>query len=143
MMADHVAILKKSWNLLPKIISGEKSIESRWYKCRFAPWDRIKKGDFVYFKNSGEKVKVKAKVEKVLQFDSLDQDKVEMILDKYGDDICLNSRNYNEYYSERNYCVLVFLDNVEELIEPFGINKAGYGNAAAWLIAEDIDDIRK
>lgn len=65
---DHVAIMRKSWGLLPKILSGEKTIESRWYMARYAPWNRIEKGDIVYFKNSGEPVTVKAEVSKVMQF---------------------------------------------------------------------------
>ncbi len=142
-MADHVAIMKKSWNLLTKIISGEKTIESRWYKCRFAPWDRIEKSDYVYFKNSGEKVKVKARVKRVLQFEDLNKEKIEEILEDYGDDICLNNKKYNKYYFERKYCILIFLENVEEIVKPFSIDKRGYGNASAWLVVEDINNIKK
>ena len=65
---DHVAIMKKSWKLTDKIISGKKIIESRWYKNKYTPWDKIKRGDMVYFKNSGEPVAIKALVTKVLQF---------------------------------------------------------------------------
>ena len=53
---DHVAIMNKSWGLIPKILSGSKTIESRWYKTKRTPWDKIAKGDTVYFKNSGEQV---------------------------------------------------------------------------------------
>ena len=45
---DHVAIMKKSWGLTEKIISGEKKIESRWYKFRHSPWGKIKKGDNLF-----------------------------------------------------------------------------------------------
>lgn len=31
---EHVAIMKKSWGLTRKILSGEKTIESRWYRFR-------------------------------------------------------------------------------------------------------------
>ena len=61
---DHVAIMKKSWKLTEKILSGEKKIESRWYKSKYPPWGKIKKGDIIYFKDSGEPVSIKAKVEK-------------------------------------------------------------------------------
>ncbi len=65
---DHVAIMKKSWGLLPKILSGEKKIESRWYKFKRSPWDKINTNDTVYFKDSGDPVLIKAKVSKFLQF---------------------------------------------------------------------------
>jgi len=41
---QYIAIMKKSWGLLPKILTGEKKIESRWYNNRYSPWDKIKKG---------------------------------------------------------------------------------------------------
>ncbi len=40
---DHVAVMKKSWGLVPKILAGEKICESRWYKSKRPPWDIIKK----------------------------------------------------------------------------------------------------
>jgi hypothetical protein len=63
---QHIAIMKKSWGLLSKIISGEKKIESRWYMAKCAPWDRIGAGEIVYFKDSGCPVTIKTKVSKVM-----------------------------------------------------------------------------
>ncbi|GAG20427.1 unnamed protein product, partial [marine sediment metagenome] len=81
---EHIAIMKKSWGLTEKVVTGEKTVESRWYKVRCAPWDRIKSGDIIYFKDSAEPVTVKAKVTKVLQFDNLNPKKTEQILARYG-----------------------------------------------------------
>ena len=56
----HVAIMKKSWGLVEKILAGEKTVESRWYKSKCVPWDRIKPKDIIYFKDvyhSGDKKK--------------------------------------------------------------------------------------
>lgn len=41
---DHVAILRKDWKLLPKILSGEKTIESRWYQTKRGSYNKIKEG---------------------------------------------------------------------------------------------------
>ena len=68
---DHVAIMRKSWGLTQKILTGEKKIESRWYKFKRAPWNQIRSGDTIYFKDSGEPVRIRAKVSKVLQFSDL------------------------------------------------------------------------
>ncbi|MFH1065716.1 MAG: hypothetical protein V1734_04400, partial [Nanoarchaeota archaeon] len=84
---DHLAILNKRLNLLQKIIYGEKTIESRWYVNKKAPYGVIKKGDVVYFKDSGEPVSVKVFVSSVLQFDNLDDDKILQILREYGKQI--------------------------------------------------------
>lgn len=142
---EHIAIMKKSWGLTEKILSGEKTVESRWYKSKYAPWDRIKSGDIIYFKDSSEPVTVKAKVTKVLQFDNLNSQKTEQILAKYGKaDLGTNHimPEIREYVSGKNYCVFIFFDNVEE-IEPFNINKSGFGVMSAWISVDNIDQLKK
>lgn len=138
---DHIAILNKIWKLLPKIISGQKTIESRWYKVRTAPWDRIQAGDVVYFKDSGEPVTIRAEVEKALQYEDLTEQKIREILDEYGDRIALSHEGYSKYYDDRRYCILIFLKNVQELDHPIQIDKTGYGNAAAWMCVGDIESV--
>lgn len=140
---NHIAIMKKSWGLIPKIVSGEKTIESRWYKNRVAPWDRIQIGDTVFFKNSGEAVTAVAIVSKVLQFSDLDKKQFNEIIGEYADQISLTNKDYNEYYQSKNYCILIFLENVRELEEPFTIDKAGYGSATAWMCVENLEKVKK
>ena len=89
----HLAILDKKRKLLQKIISGEKSIESRWYKLKKTPYGVIKAGDTIYFKDSGEPVAVKASVEKVLFFSDITKEKYKDIIGKYAEKICLQNRN--------------------------------------------------
>ena len=141
----HVAIMKKSWGLTQKILSGEKTIESRWYKAKYAPWDRIKPGDMVYFKDSGEPVMIKAEVHRVLQFSNLTPEKVRSILDEYGKDDGINHEDipkYFEMFKDKNYCILIFLKNPQS-IAPFHINKKGFGAMAAWVTAEKIIGAKK
>lgn len=138
---EHLAILNKQLNLLQKIISGEKTIESRWYVNKKAPYGVIKKGDIIYFKDSGEPVTVKAFVSEVLQFDNLDDDKRLQILNKYGKRLGVNE-GYASNIKGKKYCVLVFLENVKE-IEPFDIDKKGYGMMSAWISVENIEKIKK
>lgn len=61
--------MRPSWQLIPKILAGEKTVESRWYLARRAPWDGIAAGDAVFFKDSGRPVTARARVAKVLQFE--------------------------------------------------------------------------
>jgi len=79
---DHLDIMNKKWNLIPKILSGEKKIESRWYMARFVPWGRIKKGDTVYFKDAGMPVTAKAKVSKVLFYCDYTDSELRKIVDE-------------------------------------------------------------
>lgn len=134
--------MKKSWGLIPKIISGEKTIESRWYKNRIAPWNKIQAGDIVYFKNSGEPVTAIAKVSMVLQFRNLNKKQFIEIMDKYADKICLSTQEYNEYYKSKNYCILIFLSEPKELEKPFCIDKTGYGISSAWMCVKDLSKVK-
>lgn len=138
---DHLAILDKKRNLLQKIISGDKTIESRWYQTKRTPWNNIKSGDTIYFKDAGELVTVKASVKDVLFFDDLDRVKVLKIIQKYGKAIGFNTLEYTEYFDGKKYCILMFLEDVKE-IKPFDINKTGFGNACAWITLRDIKEIR-
>lgn len=140
---DHVAIMKKSWGLIEKILNGQKTIESRWYKARFAHWDKIKPADVVYFKNSGDDVTAKAEVTKVLQFDDLNKSKVLRIINKYWNDLGFRSKEYSSLYDGKKYCILIFLQNAVRLRKPFAIDKTGYGNACAWMCVGDIASVKK
>lgn len=142
---DHLAIMKKSWKLTGKILSGDKTIESRWYLSRYPPWDRIASGDIVYFKDSGDPVTLKAEVEKVLQFSELTPKRVNEILHEYGDGNGLGIAELPMYYNrfkDKRYCILVFLKNPRK-IEPFEIDKTGFGMMSAWICVDDINKIKK
>ena len=141
---DHIAIMKKSWRLTQKILSGQKKIESRWYKSKCAPWGKIGKGDTVYFKDSGEPVSIKTEVEKVISFSDLTPERVSQILDEYGNDDGIGKdkiKEFFELFKNKNYCLLIFLKNPKQ-IEPFEIDKTGFGMMSAWLSVGNIDKIR-
>ena len=141
---QHIAIMKKSWGLTQKILSGQKTIESRWYKAKVSPWNRINKSDTIYFKDSGDPVTIKADVKKVLQFSNLTPEKVKGILDEYADPDGITREDipsYYELFKDKNYCILIFLSNPRK-IKPFQIDKTGYGLMSAWICADNIDKHR-
>ncbi len=142
---DHLAILKKSRKLSQKILSGEKTIESRWYKFKRNPWNRLNVGETIYFKDSGDPVNFKAEIEKVLQFENLTLEKAKELVNKYSDKICLSKihdEKFWEYFKDKKYCMLIFLKNVEK-ISPFNIDKTGYGLMSAWICVDNIKSIKK
>lgn len=141
---DHVAIMKKSWHLTEKILTGEKSIETRWYKNRVKPWGCINPGDTIYFKDSGEPVTVKATVEKVEQFAELNEHEIQRILNKYSADD-LGTREIpaeiSSYVRGKRYAIIIHLKDPVS-VTPFNISKKGYGLQSAWLCVGDITNAK-
>lgn len=141
---DHLAIMNPKRKLIPKILSWEKTIESRRYMMRVAPWDKIHPGDTVYFKDAGKEVVAKAEVKRVLQFDHYSDSQLENILKEYGGVwwIAFSSLSEaRERVKSKKYCILIFLKNPQS-ISSFAINKTWYGNACAWISLEHIDTIK-
>jgi len=136
--------MRKSWGLTQKILSGQKKIESRWYKVKYSPWDRIKSGEIVYFKDSGKPVTIKTEVEKVIQFSDLTPEKVKEILYQYGqaDGLGIDKiPEFFEMFKNKKYCMLIFLKNPLK-IEPFEIDKSGFGAMSAWISVDDVNRIK-
>ena len=141
---DHVAIMKKSWGLTRKILTGEKKIESRWYKTKRAPWNNVKAGDTVYFKDSGEPVTIRAEVERVVQLSSITPQRVRGILEKYGRNDGIASDDipkFFELFRGKKYCMLIHLKNPKK-IKPFYIDKSGFGLMAGWITVQNINQVR-
>jgi len=141
---EHLAIMRKSWGLTDKILDGRKKIESRWYSVKYKPWDGIKEGETVYFKNAGEPVRIKAEVGKVTQFADLTPKRVREILDEYGKDDGIEPEKIPEFFErfkDKKYCMLIFLKN-PVVIEPFEIDKTGFGAMSAWITVDSISKIR-
>lgn len=142
---EHIAIMRNSWGLLDKIISGNKTIESRWYKTKYPPWGRIKPGDTLYFKDSGKPVSVKSTVDRALFISSLGPKKVMDLLNKYGQMDGLGLKDiptYFQMFKHKKYCILIFFSNVE-VIDPFQVDKSGYGTMSSWITIRDINTIKK
>ena len=81
MAESHLVILKKPY--LDKILSGAKTIESRFSKTMIAPFGRIVSGDRLFFKVSSGPVCALGRAVKVEQFDDLIPAKVNLLRRKY------------------------------------------------------------
>lgn len=142
---DHVAIMKKSWGLIPKILDGTKTAESRWYKNKTIPWNRIRSGDNLYFKNSGEPVTIKAQITKAIQYEIANNKEALKILKKHAKkDLGIKDvpPEILKYIKDKKYAIIIFFDQVEE-INPFNINKTGFGAMAAWITINSINEVKK
>lgn len=136
--------MKKSWGLTRKILTGEKKIESRWYKTKRAPFGKISSKDIIYFKDSGEPVKIKAEVKKIIEFSDLNYEKVKEILGIYGREDGIKKEEtpkFIDLFKDKRYCILIYLKNAQN-IEEFNINKKGFGNMTAWISVKNISQIK-
>lgn len=148
---DHIAILRKANiskgdNLLRDILNGTKTIESRWYVNRISPWDKINKGDVVYFKESGSPITAKANVSKIIQLDNLNDITIKNLISEFGKAISPGTSNeqwsnWIKKQTKKRYCILVFLKDVEK-VKPFNIDKTGYGISSAWLPVGSIHKVK-
>ena len=141
---QHVAIMKKSWGLLPRILSGQKTIESRWLINQSGPWGKVREGETIYFKNAGEPVTARATVSHVLELDNLNPQRIRDILDFYGEDDGIPSEElplYEAQFRDKQYCVLIFLEDIQPIV-PFNIDKQGFGAQTAWITVPSIQQIR-
>ncbi len=140
---EHVAIMRKSWGLTKKILSGHKTIESRWYTTKRQPWGCINEGETVYFKDSGNPVALKATVAKVERYDGLTKQKVRALLDRMHNEDGIETEKidyYAEMFRNKKYCMLIHLKDPQR-VAPFNIKKKGFGMMAAWISIDKIDSI--
>jgi len=137
---QHLAIMKPEWGFLPKIVARQKTIESRWLINKSAPWDKVSIEDSIYFKDSGQPITARAFVENVMQFDDLTPKRVQAILDQFGRAIGLDPIEIEPFYKivrDKRFCVLIFIKQAHE-VDPFDIDKSGFGAQAAWITAPSI-----
>lgn len=141
----HVAIMKTGWGLTQKILKGEKTIDSRWYKNKYSPWDKIMSGDIIYFKDSGDPVTLKAKVTRVDQYVIANKAQALEVIGRYSKkDLGITDimDEIMEYVTGKNYAIFIHLGNVKK-IKPFDIDKTGFGAMSSWLIVKDINEVKK
>lgn len=142
---DHVAIMNKSRKLIDKILSWEKTIESRRYKSKKAPWNGIQSWDTIFFKNSWEEVIAKATIKSVIQYENTNGEYTNIILQKYWWKwwiyFSTSESETKKWVENKKYVILVFLENPQRIV-PFNINKTWFWISCAWLSLKNIDKIK-
>lgn len=140
---DHLAIMDPKTKFLDQILSGSKTIESRWYLHRRSPWEKVALGDTIYFKPSGKPVTAKALVCEVRYFSELNPERVLAILNRYQSELGLaaNKQSFFEAVKNKKYAILISICDLKK-VTPFLISKHGFGSQSAWLTVPDINMIK-
>ncbi len=102
----HLAIFKGEG--AEKILSGKKTVESRFSKRKDPPYGAISAGDLVYIKPSGKDIIGQFRVKKVIFFDGLEIADIGEIREKYGKELAIDE-SYWKGKEEARYATLIFI----------------------------------
>ncbi len=124
---EHIAILRQPF--YDMVLNGEKTIESRWSMNKIAPYKKVKVGDDILLKVTGEPVTARAKVKEVKYFE-LTPEIVEEIRVNYGKQIGTDKFEDWESTRQKKFCTLIWLKDVKR-IQPLSVPRS---NGAGWII---------
>lgn len=113
-MTKHLAIYD-SRELIDKVFRGEKTVEARFSKDRFPPYEKVKKGDIIFIKLSGGKVVGKVGVDNVLFYDNLDGEKIGRLRKEYGQEMGVGD-DFWKRYAHAKFASIIFLKNPERYL---------------------------
>lgn len=98
-----------------KILSGQKTIESRFSRVKIAPFGKVSCGDLVYIKPPGKEIIGQFRVKKVIFYDGLNLNDVSYLRAKYGKEIATDE----VYWKGKENCrygTLIFIGNSSRFI---------------------------
>lgn len=102
----HLAIFKGDSADL--ILSGEKTIETRFSTKKSVPFQTISVGDLVYIKPSGKEIIGEFRVKKVIFYNGLESEDIADIKKRYGKQIAMDESFWQGKESYR-YLTLIFI----------------------------------
>jgi hypothetical protein len=139
---DHIVYLDASAKELDLLFSGKKSMIIRGATGRKMPYGRVNQGDTLYFINNNSEgvIQARAKVERVLNSDRMTEEESAQLIDRHQNMLLLSKKQYDRWAGKR-YLVLIEVKEVEK-VEPFRIDKSGFGNMDDWLPVEQIEKVR-
>ena len=112
-MTKHLAIFKGEGADL--ILTGKKTIESRFSQRRDPPFGQVASGDLVYIKPSGKEIIGQFRVKKVIFFDGLELGDIGEIKEKYGIELAVDETYWsNKTYAK--YATLIFIGDSSRFI---------------------------
>lgn len=120
-MKKHLAIFKGNGGEL--ILTGAKTVESRFSRAKIAPFGVISSGDLVYIKPSGKDIIGQFRVKKVFSFEGLSPIDVKDIRERYGLDIAMADSYWKGKESSRVATLIFIGESSRFLTSPLKISK--------------------
>lgn len=106
----HVAIIDDS--AARHLLSGRKRIETRFYRSRRPPFDRIDVGDRIYFKRAGGNIIGTTRARIIRQFHELTPRRIDQLRHTHNRCVCAPAH----YWRARRHCrygVLIWIEPLE------------------------------
>ncbi len=132
---QHLAVFTKG--VIDQILARQKTIESRFSKFQIAPYKRIKRGDEVFMKESGGKVKGKFIADNVLFFEDLNSKKLGDIRREYEEELQID-KSFWQNKKDSKYATLIFVTDPELLANPILLEKH---DKRAWVVLSDVPGV--
>lgn len=139
---DHIVYVDAKASELEKLLDGTKTTIIRGAAGRKMPYGRVNPGDVLYLINNNAEglIRAKAKVKNVFNSEKMTkEDSVQLVSDNQ-EKLQLTPHQKKRWAGKR-YLVLIEVSEVSE-IEPFSIDKSGYGNMDYWLPVENIRQVK-
>ena len=140
---DHVVYVDAKAGELEKLLAGEKTMIIRGATGRKLPHGRVHPGDRLFFiQNKGDGlVRANAEVSAVFNSEKLTEEESVACVEANQAKLNLSPEQVKRWAGKR-YLVLIEVKDVQPL-EPFEIDRSGYGNMDDWLPVEMIDRVKK
>ncbi len=129
-MTLHLAILREPY--LSRVLSGEKTIESRFLRIRAAPYGRVAVADQLLLKRAGGPIVASARVERVAEFADLTPHAMTDLIARYADGLCLDD-GFSAQVRDCRYAVLLWLGEIALLTDPPPLAKR---DRRAWVVLD-------
>ena len=123
----HIAIFRQPF--FDMVISGEKTIESRWSVKKVSPFGKVNVGDTILLKETGKDVTATARV-KVVRYYVLTPSIADMIKEKYGKEIGVDKFKNWEDCGNKKFCTLIWLESVRKI----DAMKVKRSNGSGWIV---------
>lgn len=112
-MKKHLAIFKGGVGEL--ILSGKKTVESRFSRIKNPPFGVIGSGDLVYIKPSGKDIIGEFRVKKVIFYDGFSLSDLSALRKRYGKELAVGSEYWEKKKTSR-YGTLIFIGDSSRFI---------------------------
>lgn len=130
-MRKHLAIF--IGHAIEDILSGKKTMESRFSLGRIIPYEEVAKDDIILLKKSGGDIIGQAIADNVLYYDNLKPQSIAILHKEYSKELCA-SDDFWQKKAKSKYATLIFLKKPQRFVIPLKFHKK---DRRPWVILNE------